>query len=89
MSLEQITNLIDKKIEKEESKVVVSFYELKIKENLSDEELERAIKLISTRLTNMKYAVYQTGEKYIYEGKEKIVERNELIVAIKDIKKEE
>lgn len=83
MSLEQITKLIDNKIEQEESKVVVSFYELKVKEDLSDEELEVIVNLIATRLTNMKYEVYQTGEKYTYRGKELTVETNELIVALR------
>ncbi len=83
MTLPQITELIDEKIEKNNQKVVISFYELKVKENLSDNDLRSTMNLISIRLSNLGYRVYTTGEKYNYNGLNYIVERNELIVAIK------
>ncbi len=83
MNLGEITKFIDNKIEQNCNKVVVSFFELKVKQNLSDEEMISIMQLISTRLTNMGYKVYKTGQKYIYESKEQVAKSNELLVAIK------
>ena len=83
MSLEEISKFIDNKIEQNYKKVVISFFELKVKRNLSDQELLSTTHLIATRLSNMGYNVYRTGQKYIYNKKEYIVESNEIIVAIK------
>lgn len=83
MNLEQITRLIDDKIEQNSNKVVITFYEMKIKHNLSDEELIYILNLIATRLINLGYKVYKTNQKYTYSNKEYKVERNELLIAIK------
>ncbi len=83
MTLDEITQLIDNKIEQNDEKIVVSFYELKVKLNLSEDELNSTISLITIRLTNIGYRVYLTGQKYNYNNQDYIVESNELIVAVK------
>lgn len=82
MTLAEITEFIDKKIEQDANKVIVSYFELKVKNNLTDEKLLSTEHLIATRLSNMGYKVYRTGQKYYYNKKEYIVETNELLVAI-------
>jgi hypothetical protein len=83
MNLEDITQLIDKKIATNENKVLVTYYELKVNKNLNEEEIASVLYLISVRLNNLGYNVYKENEKYTYNGIECIVERNELLVGIK------
>lgn len=83
MNLIEITDLIEKKIEQNPNKIVVSFYEMKIKLGLSDSVIEATIDLIATRLTNIGYKVYKNGETYIFQNNTYIVEINELLVGIK------
>jgi hypothetical protein len=40
------------------------------------------ISLASTRLKNLGYAIYRTGQKYFYNYKESVVKENELLIAI-------
>lgn len=83
MNLEELTIYIDNKIAQDDKKIVIGFYELKVKKDLSDAEVLSALQLISTRLQNMGYKVYRSGQKYTYNGEECIVETNELLTAIK------
>lgn len=83
MNLEDVTKFIDKKIEDNENKIVVKYYEMKVKRNLTDEQLSSISNLISIRLINLKYKVYTTGQEYIQSGRKNVVQTNELIVAIK------
>ena len=83
MNLIEITDLIEHKIEQNPNKIVFSFFEMKIKLGLSDSVIEATIDLIATRLTNIGYKVYKTGETYIFQDNKYIVETNELLVGIK------
>ncbi len=84
MTLKFITDYIDDKIRKDENKVVFSFYEIRIKLDLSEEETDEFLKLSRTRLENLGYQVYFTGAKYPYNNSEMVVQANELMVAIKN-----
>lgn len=84
MTLKFITDYIDQKIRKNENMVVFSFYEIRIKLDLSEEQTDEFLKLSRTRLENMGYKVYFTGAKFTYENTPRIVENNELMVAIKE-----
>ena len=84
MNLEEITEFVDNKIDKDSSKIVIGFYELKVKRNLTDADVLNALYLISTRLMNLGYKVYKTNEKYTFKDKEYEVQSNELLVAIKE-----
>ncbi len=83
MELDEITEFIDNKIKEDSNKVVVSFFELKVKRGLTNEILLSTTNLIAIKLSNMGYKVYRTGQKYIYENEEHIIESNVLLVAIK------
>lgn len=83
MTLKFITDYIDDKIKKDENKIVFSFYEIRIKLDLSEEDTDEFLKLSRTRLENLGYKVYFTGAKYTYNNANMIVQPNELMVAIK------
>ena len=84
MTLKFITDYIDQKIRENENMVVFSFYEIRIKLDLSEEQTDEFLKLSRTRLENMGYKVCFTGAKVVYENTPKIVEDNELMVAIRE-----
>ncbi len=84
MTLEYITDYIDKKIYKNDKFITVTFYELRIKEDLSKEDTFIFLQMSKQRLVNLGYKIYETGQRYEFDGKEKIVRSNVLFVAIKD-----
>lgn len=84
MTLEYITEYIDKKIYKNDKLITVTFYELRIKEDLSKEDTFIFLKMSKQRLVNLGYNIYETGERYFFEGKEKVVRSNVLFVAVKE-----
>lgn len=88
MTLEYITEYIDKKIYKNDQMIILTFYELRVKENLSEEDTALFLHFCTQRLINLGYKLYKTGEHYIYEEKEKIVKSNILLIAIKEKIKE-
>jgi len=83
MTLENKKESTDKKISENKNYIKYTFYELRVKENLSEEEMYYFISLASTRLKNLGYSVYRTGQKYFYDYKEQYVKENELLIAIK------
>ena len=84
MTMQEITQYLDNKIDKNENSVIITFYEVRIKFDLSEEETQEFLRLCKTRLENLGYEVYFTGAKYRYQGESKIVQSNELMVAIKE-----
>ncbi len=84
MTLEYITEYIDKKIYKNDKFITVTFYELRIKEDLSKEDTFVFLQMSKQRLANLGYKIYETGQRYVFEGKEKVVRSNVLYVAIKE-----
>lgn len=83
MSLQQIDLYLENKLKKNENFIVFTFYELRVKLNLSSEETLNFLHLVSTKLQNNNYKIYRTGQEYIYEGQTNKVENNQLLVAIK------
>lgn len=82
-SLEDITNFIDNKIDENDIIIRITFYEMRIKYNLSEAETLAIIQLAATRLKNLNYNVYRKGE-YVLDYQKYKVEENELLVAIKN-----
>ena len=83
MTLEFLNELIEYKINQNKDFIQFTFYELRVKYNLSEDDSNIAIKLIKQKLSNYGYNVYLTGQKYIYNSKENIVHTNILLIAIK------
>lgn len=61
-----------------------SFYELRVKYNLSEEDTDRFLLLIRTKLENEGYNVYFTGAKFEYNNARMTVQDNEMMIAIKN-----
>lgn len=61
-----------------------SYYELKIKNNLTDEEIDRFLKVNRDYFENHNYKVYFTGARYEYKGAFQNVQANELMIAFKE-----
>ena len=82
MTLNEFTNFLDKKIQENNNYIRITFYELRIKYDLSEQETEDFIKLAKNRLTNLGYEVY-TNEKDKNLKNDIILEDNELVIAMK------
>ena len=84
MTLQDITNIIDEKVNKNSDKIVFSYYEIEVKFKLSKEEKIAFLDLAETRLRNMGYKVYREGQKYFYQNKYLSLIPQEKLVAIKE-----
>ena len=82
--LADITEYLDNKIEENSKKVVFTFYELRIKMDLTEPTIEKFLRLSETRLINLGYRTYKPGEVYGFEGKMLEVKENELLLAVKE-----
>lgn len=83
MTMEDVTNFMDHKIEQNPNEIVISFYEVRVKMNLSEEETKILLFFCKTRLEKFGYKIYLTGQKFIYNNIKRTVEPNELLVAVK------
>lgn len=61
-----------------------TFYELRVKYNLSETDTDRFLELIRRKLQNEDYRVYFTGVKFEYKDSKMRVQDNELMIAIKE-----
>lgn len=84
MTTQFVTEYLDNKIEKNGNYIKCTFYELRVKRNLSEEQVDELLKLAKTRLENMNYQVYFTGAKFKYNGKEQQVQSQDYMIAIKE-----
>lgn len=72
------------KIAQNEDFVVCSFFEIRVKLDISEDQETEFLRFAKIRLENLGYDVYFTGAKYTYQNEERVVQDNELIVAIKN-----
>ena len=84
MEEKEIISFLDEKRKQDESKIVISFYELKIKRNLKNQDLFDVLHIMSEELIKNDYKVYRTNQKYKYKNRECLVESNELMIGIKN-----
>ena len=84
MSLEEITELIDSKIEKDPNCIIFTWFEIRVRKNLTEEQTDEFLRLARNRLENLNYKIYFTGAKFVYENANRTVQDNELLIAIKD-----
>ena len=83
MNLEFITDYINMKMNENQEILIFTFYELRLKHNLSESETKRFLELAQIRLENLGYKIYKTGEKFVYVDIVCTVKENELMVAVK------
>lgn len=81
-----VINYIDKKISesKDINCIVYTYYELKIKNNLNDDEIQRFLEINKDYFENKGYNVYFTGAKFTYNNVNIMVQDNELMIAVKE-----
>lgn len=77
-----IENTLKDKIKSNPNYIRYSFYELRVKYNLSEEDTDRFLFLIRTKLENEDYKVYFTGAEFEYSGAKITVRDNELMIAV-------
>lgn len=82
-----VINYIDKKISESEdvNYIVYSFYELKIKNNLNEDEIQRFLKINKDYFENKGYNVYFTGARFTYNNTSILVQDNQLMIAVKSL----
>ena len=81
---ELCTMLLDKKMCENENFIRFTFYELRIKNNLSEEDTNEFLRLARTYLENKEYEVYIGNTRYNYNNAWQNVQPNELLIAIKE-----
>lgn len=82
MNLSLITKLVDKKINQDEKIVKIEYYKLITQTETRTFEIPEAIEKMAIRLENLGYTVYRENEEYFYNGKNNVVQSNEVLVAI-------
>lgn len=88
MTTQFVENLINEKMIKNENEIIFTFYELRVKHNLSEEQVDEFLALCKTRLENLDYKVYFTGAKFTYNNASRTVQDNEFMIAIREREKE-
>ena len=84
MIKELCTRLLDSKMAKNENFIRFTFYELRVKNNLSEEETDEFLRLCMTYLENKNYEVYVGNTRYCYNNATQNVPPNELLIAFKN-----
>ena len=88
MTMQDITDFLDNKIKKNDNEIVITFYEIRVKHNLSEAETDDFLALCKIRLENMGYQVFFTGAKFVFQNANRTVQPNQLMIAIKEEKGE-
>ncbi len=78
-----IDRLIDEKILKDEKFLRFTFFEVRIKGKVTNEEENDFLRLAKTKLNNMGYIVYLQEQEFIDDDARRKVQPNELMIAIK------
>ena len=69
-----------------ENYIRYSYYELKVKNNLNENEIDQVLRISRDYFENNGYKVYFTNAEFEYENAKRKVESNELMIAIKNKK---
>lgn len=80
------TMLLDSKMAENENFIRITFYELRVKNNLSEEDTDEFLRLAMTYLENKGYEVYIGNSRYTYNNANQNVQPNELLIAFKNEK---
>lgn len=69
MDLRQIDMYLENKLKQNKNCVIFTYYELRVKLDLTSEEVYNFLHLVSTKLKNNNYKIYRTGQEYFYKEK--------------------
>ena len=84
MNLKFVDDYIQKKLSENENYIRYTFYELRVKNNLSEDEVDKFLELNKNYLEKKGYKVFFTGAKFTYENANRTVQPKELMIAIKE-----
>ena len=84
MTTQFVESLINSKMNINQNEIIFTFYELRVKHNLTEEQTDEFLALCKTRLEGIDYKVYFTGAKFTYQNANRTVQDNELMVAIRE-----
>ena len=83
MNIEFVVNYISNKLKENKNYIRYTFYELRVKNNLYEEEVDEFLKINKSYLEDKGYNVYFTGAKFVYENANRTVQDNELMIAVR------
>ena len=63
MTTQFVESLINSKMNINQNEIIFTFYELRVKHNLTEEQTDEFLALCKTRLENLYYKVFFTGAK--------------------------
>ena len=84
MSLQQIDLYLENKLKENSNYIIFTFYELRVKHNLSEEDTNEFLRLCMSSLDKKGYEVYIGNARYSYNNAKQNVQPNELLVAFKN-----
>ena len=58
-------------------------YEIRVEHDISEQDINEFLRLAKTKLENLDYQIYFTGEKFKYDDRIITVQSNEYFIAIK------
>lgn len=79
-----IDKLIDEKLEIDEKFLRFTFYEVMVKNKVSNQQESEFLGLAKNKLNNMRYTVYFQDQQFMYNEARMKVQPNELLIAIKE-----
>ena len=84
MDIRFVDDYINQKLNENDEFIRYTFYELRVKNNLSQEDTDEFLKLNRTYFERKGYKVYVTDDKFTYNGAKMTVQPNELMIIIKN-----
>lgn len=84
MTKQFITEYLGKKMSENANFIRFTFYELRVKHNLSEDDTDEFLRLAMTYLENKGYDVYVGNARYTYKNANQHVQPNELLIAFKN-----
>lgn len=79
-----IDKLIEEKLEIDENFLRFTYYEVMVKNKVSNQQENEFLSLAKNKLNNMRYTVYFQDQQFIYNEAKMRVQPNELLIAIKE-----
>lgn len=84
MTTQFVSDYLDEKMEQNEEYIVCTFFDLRVKHNVEEKDVQKFLELSKIKLENLDYKVYFTGTEFLFKGDRKKVKENEYMIAIKD-----
>lgn len=84
MTMKEVSEYFENKIQENEEFVRITFYEMRVKYDLTEAETNQFLEIAKNKFQNTGYTVYFTNDSYEYNGIKMTVQQNELMVAIKN-----